>query len=148
MTLRFASEAEYLAFLKQRGAKVQVSTTNVVFAEERVRGRKPSPENVKSKAIVDDLVLDMMDAGLPEPEREHKFMKDRKYRFDCALLARKVAVEIDGIWAHRQPKNVERDRVKDGHALEHGWIVVRVTPKMVKSGAAVRAIKAAWEMRK
>lgn len=35
-------------------------------------------------------------AGLPEPEREYRAIKGRKFRFDFAWVERKLLVEVNG----------------------------------------------------
>jgi very-short-patch-repair endonuclease len=43
--------------------------------------------------------------------------------------------------AHSLPSNIERDIEKGNAAVMDGWRVLRFTPQMVKSGAAVRLLE-------
>ena len=81
---------------------------------------------------------------LPCPQREHRFHATRRWRFDFAWPARKIAVEIDGgMWSgknggyHNSPAGFAADCEKLNAALEDGWRVYRYTPAQVRSGRAV-----------
>ena len=82
-----------------------------------------------------------------EWEREYRFHPVRRWRFDFARVDDKLAVEIDGLTygsrkgAHQTPQGVERDREKDAEAMLLGWKVLRITPKMLKSGVAYTYIR-------
>ena len=73
---------------------------------------------------------------------EYRFHPKRMWRFDFACVHEKFAVEIDGIvyrgnkGGHQTPKGMERDREKDAEAMILGWKVLRITPKMMRSGLA------------
>jgi very-short-patch-repair endonuclease len=79
--------------------------------------------------------------------REHKFHPDRKWRFDFAAPALKVAVELEGgIFSrgkssHRTGVGIRRDMEKSNEAQKLGWRVFRFYVDDVKSGAAVQYIK-------
>jgi len=70
---------------------------------------------------------------------EHKFLPDRRFRFDVAWLDRKVAAEIDGaVWTggrHTSGAGFIRDQEKLNLAGLAGWRVFRFTWKDVESGA-------------
>lgn len=76
--------------------------------------------------------------GLPDPERELKFHPTRKWRFDFAWPAVKIAVEIEGgnfsrgKSRHTTGKGYEQDCEKYNAAAALGWIVFRLTGDMVK----------------
>lgn len=80
-------------------------------------------------------------AGLPVPVPEFKFHPHRRWRFDWALPALSVAVEVEGgAWIggrHTRGAGFERDLEKYAEALILGWVVLRVTPKMIADGRAV-----------
>ena len=93
--------------------------------------------------------------GLPEPEEEFPFALEegRKFRFDFAWPARKLAVEVDGgkhmirrsrrdgrpviVGDHNRPEDLARQNL----AALLGWRILRYTPKMVASGEAIRDLK-------
>lgn len=110
-------------------------------------------------------------ADYPEPEREHRFDKVRKWRFDFAYPERKIAIEVEGgsfsapvrchicgnIVKHRlksgvlvpvraggrhnRGANFEKDAEKYNQAALDGWMVLRVTPAMIKDGRAVNIVR-------
>ncbi len=70
-------------------------------------------------------------APLPKPVREYKFHPVRKWRFDFAWPAYRVAVEIDGgTWtggAHARGSGIDKDNEKRNSAAELGWRVLVFT---------------------
>lgn len=92
----------------------------------------------------DSLDFAMMLAGLPRPEREYAFAKPRRYRFDFAFPAQKVAVEVEGgRWVggrHTSPVGFAKDCEKYNTAAVLGWCVLRVTPEMVGDGSALHYV--------
>lgn len=79
-----------------------------------------------------------------QPIKEYKFLKKRRFRFDWAFPNFKVAVEVDGgnRMVKKSPKTgkyvavgrhtQESDYRKLNFAAEHGWLVFRFTPAMLK----------------
>jgi very-short-patch-repair endonuclease len=68
-------------------------------------------------------------AELPEPQREFRFHPVRKWPFDFAWPAYKVAVEMDGgIFiggkAHASGPGIHADHAKRNTAAEMGWRVL------------------------
>lgn len=82
---------------------------------------------------------------LPLPLREHVFARPRMWRFDLAWLQPKIAVECEGgIYiqgAHTRGAHFESDCEKYAEAMIRGWRVLRVTRKMIDSGAALKYIE-------
>ncbi len=78
------------------------------------------------------------------PVREWSFAKPRRWRFDFAFPKEKLAVEIEGgTWIqgrHNRGSSIEKDLVKYNTAALLGWTVLRFTPAMVKSGAAINLV--------
>lgn len=73
----------------------------------------------------------------PQPEIEKEFHQLRKWRFDCAWVDQKIAVEIEGgIWrrkgAHNTGLAITRDIEKSNAALLLGWRVLRFTVQMLE----------------
>ena len=85
--------------------------------------------------------------SLPEPVTEVRFDPVRRWRFDMAFPAHKVAVEIEGgSWVsgrHNRGGGFEADCEKYNAAALAGWIVLRVTPRMVDDGRALSLIERA-----
>jgi len=85
--------------------------------------------------------------GIPEPELEHRFHPERKWRFDFAWPQQKVALEVEGgVWTygrHNRASGFLRDMEKYNRAAVLGWRVLRVTPKALLSPATVAMLKGA-----
>jgi very-short-patch-repair endonuclease len=91
-------------------------------------------------------------AAMPDPIREYKFHPTRRWRFDFAWPAYKIALEIEGgVWIrgrHTRGQGFTSDCQKYTEAALLGWMVLRVTPDMVNDGAALDYLKRALETRK
>lgn len=70
-----------------------------------------------------------------EPVREYRFHPTRKFRFDFAWPAIKLALEIDGRGRHQTVVGVRADCEKLNEAIRLGWRVMRV-PASDKARAA------------
>jgi len=71
-------------------------------------------------------------ARLPEPETEVSFHPSRKWRFDYAWPAAKIALEVEGgVWTqgrHTRGSGFVKDMDKYNAAAVLGWRVLRVMP--------------------
>lgn len=89
-------------------------------------------------------------ARLPEPVTEHRFAPPRRWRFDLAWPAHKVAVEVEGgTWTtgrHVTGSGFAADLEKYNEAALLTWLVIRVTPGMVDDGRALRLIERALQL--
>lgn len=88
---------------------------------------------------------------MPDAVMEHRFHGKRKWRFDYADVERKIAVEYEGIIAHRSRHTsivgYSNDCEKYGIAAIMGWLVIRVTAVMVQDGRAWKLIEGALAAR-
>lgn len=104
---------------------------------------------VRSEAE-DSLYWHVKVAELPLPEREYRFDPERRWRFDFAWPAHRVAVEVDGgVWTggrHVRGAGFERDCEKFNAAQLAAWLVLRVTPAMVADGRALKLVERALEV--
>ncbi len=79
--------------------------------------------------------------------REYRFHADRKWRFDFAWPTTRLALEVDGgTWSggrHVTGSGYAADIEKANAAALAGYRVLRVTPSMVESGAALALIERA-----
>jgi hypothetical protein len=88
-------------------------------------------------------------AGLPTPEAEYAFAKGigRRWRFDFAWPAHKLAIEVDGgSWIagrHTSGAGFAADCEKLNEAAILGYRCLRFTPEMVESGVALATIERA-----
>ena len=84
-------------------------------------------------------------AELPEPERELKFHPVRKWRFDFAWPAYRVAVEVDGgIFSggrHSTGPGLAADHEKRNAAIELGWRVLVFTSKDLTGARVITTIQ-------
>ena len=88
-------------------------------------------------------------SNLPEPIQEYRFHANRQWRFDfCWKLQHAlVACEVEGgIWmqtetgrskGHAHPERFQSDCEKYNEAALYGWLVIRVTPEMIRDGRAI-----------
>jgi very-short-patch-repair endonuclease len=87
-------------------------------------------------------------AGVPKPEREYRFHPSRRWRFDFAWPAQKLAVEIEGGTfsggRHTRGSGFEADAEKYAEAVLAGWRVLRVSTAMVTDGRALRLVERAF----
>jgi hypothetical protein len=87
-------------------------------------------------------------AGLPPPEREHRFALPRRWRFDYAWPAHRLALEVEGgVWTggrHVRGRGYEADCEKYSEAALRGWRVLRVTPAMLRDGRALALLERAF----
>lgn len=102
-------------------------------------------------SIEETLALHIRVNRLPTPQREHCFHPERRWRFDFAFPAQKVAAECEGgTWTrgrHTRGAGYEADLEKYNAAALLGWLVLRFTKAQVTSGAAVGMLQRALEMR-
>lgn len=93
----------------------------------------------------EQLALQIRAVKLPEPVREHRFHKVRRWRFDFAYPAHMLAIEVEGgVWSggrHTRGAGFTSDCEKYNTALMEGWRVYRCTPQMVAAGTVVRDIE-------
>ena len=77
---------------------------------------------------------------LPNPVTEHRFHKERKWRFDFAWPVSKIAVEVEGgTWSkgrHTRGAGFANDCEKYNSATLLGWRVYRFTSDMIDDGRA------------
>lgn len=77
-------------------------------------------------------------------EREYRYHKTRRWRFDFAFPDRKLGIEIEGgIWVggrHTRASGFERDCEKYNAAVLEGWKVLRFTSRHIRSGEAIKTI--------
>ena len=78
------------------------------------------------------------------PETQYKFHPSRKWKFDFAWPAIKLAVEVEGgIWIngrHSRASGMQKDMEKYNAAVKLGWRVLRYSTAMVENGAAINEV--------
>lgn len=95
----------------------------------------------KNNQWEDYFAAQIIEIGLPEPIREHKFLDNRKFRFDFAWLPQKLAFEVDGAvfrrGGHTSGVGYSKDCEKYNLALIEGWRILRATTGQVSQGLAI-----------
>ena len=85
--------------------------------------------------------------GLPGLAFEHRFHHERKWRFDMAWVADKVAIECDGgIWiggGHNRGAQMLKDWEKRNEATAMGWRVFYCQPKDLLTPTMAALVKRA-----
>ena len=83
---------------------------------------------------------------------EYQFNHTRKWRFDYAIPAYKIAIEQEGgTWIngrHIRPQTYLRDMEKYNAAAAAGWLLIRATPQNLLSVETRECIKQAIATRK
>lgn len=77
--------------------------------------------------------------------REYKFHPTRKWQFDFAFPALRIAVEVEGGafggGRHQRQRGFEADMFKYNAATKLGWLVFRYTTELVTNGVAIADIE-------
>ena len=83
----------------------------------------------------------------PDPDLEFRFAPPRRWRFDLAWPALKVACEYEGLHAaksrHTTVTGFMADCEKYNAATLAGWRVYRVTARHVENGTALKLLEQA-----
>ena len=102
--------------------------------------------SLPSSALERTLLFQVQAARLEVPVCQLRFAPPRRYRFDLAWPARKLACEINGgVWTqgrHTRGAGAESDAEKLTLAALAGWRVLVVTGRHIKSGQALNWIEA------
>jgi very-short-patch-repair endonuclease len=81
--------------------------------------------------------------------KEYQFHDKRKWRFDYAILDKKIAIEVEGgVWIqgrHTRPKGFLGDMEKYNTAAQMGWKLLRITPDKLMSLETFEMIIKAYE---
>lgn len=78
-------------------------------------------------------------------EKEYKFHPTRKWRFDYAIPAIRMAIEVEGgVWTggrHTSSRGFLGDMEKYNEAALSDWCLVRTTPDMLLTSKILNLIK-------
>ena len=101
----------------------------------------PTPSRLEAT-----LALHLRSAGL-DPEREYRFHATRRWRFDFAFPAQKIAIECEGGTysggRHTRGAGFAADCEKYNQAALDGWRLLRFDGRMIQSGEALAQIEPA-----
>lgn len=114
-------------------------------------GRGGVPKSAKKKQsrrskLESSIEAQLERVGVAGFVSEYKFHSVREWRFDFAHPDLKLAIECegytrDGKGRHQNPEGMTEDARKYNEAALWGWVVLRFTQPMVKSGEAVELIQ-------
>lgn len=108
---------------------------------KRKKTRQANPQTPKSDFFT---VLCRSDLKV-ECVKEHKFHPTRKWRFDYAIPAHKIAIEVEGgVWTggrHTSPKGFLNDMEKYNTATIMGWRLLRTTPDRLCSNETLQMVR-------
>lgn len=118
-----------------------VAEANTIANRPKPRKRGDGGEKIKREFLTQVEL-----AEIPKPVCEHRFHETRQWRFDWAWPELRVAVEYEGgihhEGRHTRGKGFESDCEKYNEAAIAGWIVIRITYDMVRSGLALHQLLA------
>lgn len=123
--------------------------SDVVDAYHRSCGQKISREVKRDYKAEFEQQLDLVGIKF---DREMPLLRTRKWRADWRVKGTSVLIEFEGgLFAkrkagHSSVSGILRDIEKYNEATLAGWFVIRITPKHVTSGQALRWVEAAIEL--
>lgn len=97
-------------------------------------GAKPHvPKNKRSGKQAFEMEVILVDQGV-KFEKEYVFHPKRKWRFDFAIVEKKIAIEYEGVFGggksrHTTVSGYTGDTEKYNEAAKLGWTVLRYTAK-------------------
>jgi very-short-patch-repair endonuclease len=129
------TDRELLEFMKN--VSEDVRRLNQTLLEQGIQ--LPLPVQVPQESPLEEKFARVYSAMFPntflELEHEYKFHPSRKWRFDFAHVATKVAIELEGgIYGksrHTQAQGYIDDCDKYNAAAAHDWVVFRLATGMV-----------------
>lgn len=135
MGVKFTAEQ-----LKKMGVKVP-GLPNDGKPKAKKKQAKKQPENPDYAFFP---LLVKKDFGL-EVVREHRFHPTREWRFDYAIIAHMIAIEVEGgIFTggrHTRGAGFKEDMAKYNAATCLGWRLIRVTPEELISSRTFEMIE-------
>lgn len=113
-------------------------------AREYFANRKPHTPTKKKQSNKGVMQIKLLlDIEGVQYVQEHKFSKDRKFRFDFAIPEKKIAIEFEGIMSaksrHTSKIGYSKDTEKYNLAAAEGWKVFRYT--ILTYGKMIEEIK-------
>lgn len=113
---------------------------------DKVTARAKKTRQTKPKAPKTDFFTLLCRSDLKvECVKEYKFHPTRKWRFDYAIPAHKIAIEVEGgVWTggrHTSPKGFLGDMEKYNTATIMGWRLLRTTPDRLCSNETLQMVR-------
>ena len=131
-----------------RALQIGKYMTETLTIDQTIKAYKQA----QRRGLEENLLSQIRAAGLPDPQREYRFDPNgRRWRFDFAWPAMKIACEVEGgRWGrgrHVRPQGFELDCIKYNSGVLLGWSVLRFTDDMVHSGMALVQLEKLIEVR-
>jgi len=124
-----------LRALQRSGCRVAAITPAVAAPAKERRRAGPTPH---------DILWDAVRTRYASARREHPAgVPGRRFRLDIAIVARRIAVEVDGwAWHGMHKGDFTRDRERQNLLTLHGWRVLRFTAGQIRQdlGAVMTTI--------
>jgi len=96
-------------------------------------------------ALEEQLAQHIRADNLPRPIRQYQVNPARRWRLDYAWPDLRIACEVDGE-VHRIKERFHADIEKHAWLVLHGWTLLRVGGREVRSGKAIEWLKSLlWE---
>lgn len=124
-----------------------MSDKDITTTKKTRRAPKSRKITDKRKSQVEaDMFTRLVNSELhAECVKEYRFYSPRKWRFDYALPAFKIALEVEGgVWTrgrHVRPQGFLGDIEKYNTATLLGWRVFRTTPSKLITGSTLLLLK-------
>ena len=146
------------AVLKRAEAKAKRTHWEAMLAQQIKAAHLPEPErnyrwhetqDYESEFAYPDTrekLLVEVDGGLNVGRRNRKQQARDAQEDALAALAGVTIKRPPRGGGHASPDGYERDRIRDAEAIVNGWTVLRVTPSMITSGAALRYLELTLRM--
>lgn len=129
-----------------RGATKNPSAKGVANRAKKTRSAQKS-RKITTQETADIFTRLVYSELRVECVKEHRFYKPRKWRFDYAMPAYKIAVEVEGgVWTggrHVNPRGFLNDMTKYNTATLLGWRVFRTTPDKLLTNETLQLLKSA-----
>jgi hypothetical protein len=133
------TDQDYADYQARKGLKIEIvsvepKATNVQITREVKHDYKAEFEQQLSLVGI-------------QVEREFYFARPRKWRSDWRVTGSKLLVEYEGGLfmesggAHKAVGNILRDIEKYNAAAIAGWTVIRITPKFIPNGQALKWVE-------
>lgn len=124
-----------LRALQRSGCRVAAITPAVAAPAKERRRAGPTPH---------DILWDAVRTRYASARREHPAgVPGRRFQLDIAIVARRIAVEVDGwAWHGMHKGDFTRDRERQNLLTLHGWRVLRFTAGQIRQdlGAVMTTI--------
>lgn len=132
-----------LRALQRAGCRVAAITPAAAVPAKERRRAGPTPH---------DILWDAVRARYASARRELPAgVPGRRFRLDIAIVARRLAVEVDGwAWHGMHKGDFARDRERQNLLMLHGWRVLRFTAGQIRQdlGAVMTTIGQACAAKK